>query len=128
RKKKWPKTVIMKRKETSRKTNRRKTVLKKEKTTNKKIMSLGKTATISFEKVCVYIYHYYCFICYFRICAGCTNIVWCSIYSVCWRRHSILVHPAEIRSEEHTSELQSRFDLVCRLLLEKKKRNNIYCI
>src|SRR5207249_7821722 len=26
-----------------------------------------------------------------------------------------------IRSEEHTSELQSRFDLVCRLLLEKKK-------
>src|SRR5699024_11348182 len=33
--------------------------------------------------------------------------------------------PASIidpRSEEHTSELQSRFDLVCRLLLEKKKR------
>src|SRR5699024_11633378 len=27
----------------------------------------------------------------------------------------------EHRSEEHTSELQSRFDLVCRLLLEKKK-------
>src|SRR5699024_11218481 len=27
------------------------------------------------------------------------------------------------RSEEHTSELQSRFDLVCRLLLEKKKQN-----
>src|SRR5699024_11430833 len=27
-----------------------------------------------------------------------------------------------IRSEEHTSELQSRFDLVCRLLLEKKYR------
>src|SRR5699024_12608915 len=26
-----------------------------------------------------------------------------------------------VRSEEHTSELQSRFDLVCRLLLEKKK-------
>src|SRR5437868_12535259 len=28
----------------------------------------------------------------------------------------------EDRSEEHTSELQSRFDLVCRLLLEKKKK------
>src|SRR6266704_6433353 len=28
------------------------------------------------------------------------------------------------RSEEHTSELQSRFDLVCRLLLEKKNKNN----
>src|SRR2546428_5902227 len=35
------------------------------------------------------------------------------------------------RSEEHTSELQSRSDLVCRLLLEKKKKNiqpNIYSI
>src|SRR5205809_3744415 len=31
---------------------------------------------------------------------------------------------AEIRSEEHTSELQSRLHLVCRLLLEKKK--NLY--
>src|SRR5689334_24063617 len=29
----------------------------------------------------------------------------------------------EIRSEEHTSELQSQFHLVCRLLLEKKKKN-----
>src|SRR5699024_12244688 len=33
---------------------------------------------------------------------------------------SVLVRP---RSEEHTSELQSRFDLVCRLLLEKKKKD-----
>src|SRR2546421_4159604 len=32
---------------------------------------------------------------------------------------------AAARSEEHTSELQSRSDLVCRLLLEKKKKNNI---
>src|SRR2546421_9024546 len=30
----------------------------------------------------------------------------------------------EERSEEHTSELQSRSDLVCRLLLEKKKKRN----
>src|SRR5699024_11914265 len=30
-----------------------------------------------------------------------------------------------MRSEEHTSELQSRFDLVCRLLLEKKKNEKI---
>src|SRR2546421_8508267 len=29
------------------------------------------------------------------------------------------------RSEEHTSELQSRSDLVCRLLLEKKKKNHM---
>src|SRR5690349_24108820 len=33
---------------------------------------------------------------------------------------STITHPGE-RSEEHTSELQSRRDLVCRLLLEKKK-------
>src|SRR5260370_11445533 len=31
--------------------------------------------------------------------------------------------PLELRSEEHTSELQSHLNLVCRLLLEKKKRN-----
>src|SRR2546422_8385664 len=30
--------------------------------------------------------------------------------------------PAQLRSEEHTSELQSRLHLVCRLLLEKKKK------
>src|SRR5437867_7938256 len=30
------------------------------------------------------------------------------------------------RSEEHTSELQSPYDLVCRLLLEKKKQTNQY--
>src|SRR5438067_5109495 len=30
-----------------------------------------------------------------------------------------------MRSEEHTSELQSRFDLVCRLLLEKKKNKKL---
>src|SRR5207249_11923258 len=30
------------------------------------------------------------------------------------------------RSEEHTSELQSRFDLVCRLLLEKKKKEQTF--
>src|SRR5438105_10305973 len=30
---------------------------------------------------------------------------------------------AGVRSEEHTSELQSRVDLVCRLLLEKKKKS-----
>src|SRR5436309_8947079 len=33
-----------------------------------------------------------------------------------------LVHAASTRSEEHTSELQSRENLVCRLLLEKKKK------
>src|SRR5689334_24373818 len=32
--------------------------------------------------------------------------------------------PQRRRSEEHTSELQSQFHLVCRLLLEKKKKND----
>src|SRR5690606_40206935 len=32
------------------------------------------------------------------------------------------IHPDAARSEEHTSELQSRENLVCRLLLEKKKK------
>src|SRR5437588_5072683 len=34
------------------------------------------------------------------------------------------LRPTRRRSEEHTSELQSHSDLVCRLLLEKKKRHN----
>src|SRR5437868_10563509 len=51
-------------------------------------------------------------------------------FTICCRRN-FLRSPTSVdstlrvkvywRSEEHTSELQSRFDLVCRLLLEKKK-------
>src|SRR2546422_2129806 len=33
-----------------------------------------------------------------------------------------VIHARQVRSEEHTSELQSRLHLVCRLLLEKKKK------
>src|SRR5260370_10455242 len=36
----------------------------------------------------------------------------------------VKAHPGKYRSEEHTSELQSHLNLVCRLLLEKKKRTN----
>src|SRR3989449_8462356 len=36
--------------------------------------------------------------------------------------HELLSHAEANRSEEHTSELQSRLHLVCRLLLEKKKK------
>src|SRR2546429_4657382 len=37
------------------------------------------------------------------------------------------LHERNLRSEEHTSELQSRLHLVCRLLLEKKKKKkNLY--
>src|SRR5688572_31775699 len=34
--------------------------------------------------------------------------------------------PVRVRSEEHTSELQSQSNLVCRLLLEKKKKKSRY--
>src|SRR2546422_8410880 len=37
--------------------------------------------------------------------------------------HRAISTPMLTRSEEHTSELQSRLHLVCRLLLEKKKKN-----
>src|SRR2546429_6001108 len=49
----------------------------------------------------------------------------CSATSITSCRRAAL-HPAagSDRSEEHTSELQSRLHLVCRLLLEKKKKNN----
>src|SRR5437773_5888187 len=46
----------------------------------------------------------------------------------------MLVHPHEAlqrsgeRSEEHTSELQSHHDLVCRLLLEKKNIARSFCL
>src|SRR2546430_11883805 len=40
------------------------------------------------------------------------------------KRRLISVRPARRRSEEHTSELQSQSNLVCRLLLEKKKMIN----
>src|SRR5207249_6361690 len=54
----------------------------------------------------------------------------CSLYRRCSRSiagissrhgaHHVAQKLIKTRSEEHTSELQSRFDLVCRLLLEKK--------
>src|SRR3989449_2594287 len=42
-----------------------------------------------------------------------------------WGASGMGVHPE--RSEEHTSELQSRLHLVCRLLLEKKKQTTKRC-
>src|SRR5438105_5087951 len=42
-----------------------------------------------------------------------------------WSRRLPAASPPPCRSEEHTSELQSRVDLVCRLLLEKKKPDEV---
>src|SRR5438874_9744230 len=46
------------------------------------------------------------------------HLLWAWSQVLASRRHSTI---RSSRSEEHTSELQSRRDLVCRLLLEKKK-------
>src|SRR6267378_7806361 len=43
-----------------------------------------------------------------------------------WNQVVASSRPPSRRSEEHTSELQSRRDLVCRLLLEKKKKKKCY--
>src|SRR5260221_6404366 len=68
-----------------------------------------------------------------RLCTKKKYRVTSSRHQVSWRhmrmlpmyRHTLLrdrpYHPCRERSEEHTSELQSHSDLVCRLLLEKKK-------
>src|SRR5476651_2789988 len=55
-------------------------------------------------------------------------------YTTLFRSHDAMDRPGKLfgrgdtlcRSEEHTSELQSRQYLVCRLLLEKKKKKTIY--
>src|SRR5699024_12740705 len=54
-----------------------------------------------------------------RITNGLVPLAYLTALLVMIRRQSAMGK----RSEEHTSELQSRFDLVCRLLLEKKKTN-----
>src|SRR5438874_9899495 len=51
---------------------------------------------------------------------GIVATIWPAAQSTIWTASR---HSAGARSEEHTSELQSRRDLVCRLLLEKKKKS-----
>src|SRR2546429_1365100 len=51
-------------------------------------------------------------------------IIGCEVYVAKGSRHD----RGEKRSEEHTSELQSRLHLVCRLLLEKKKTTPVYAV
>src|SRR3712207_7230077 len=52
-------------------------------------------------------------------CTSWVRATWSA--SLCWCRE-------RSRSEEHTSELQSRQYLVCRLLLEKKNKNVLYLV
>src|SRR5205807_8633860 len=51
----------------------------------------------------------------------------CSRHAPCSSHPSSLRSTIRVRSEEHTSELQSPCNLVCRLLLEKKKIKKIKC-
>src|SRR5690606_41147672 len=46
----------------------------------------------------------------------------CIFYAYCTQFRTFMASAVQSRSEEHTSELQSRENLVCRLLLEKKKK------
>src|SRR2546427_6578485 len=56
---------------------------------------------------------------------GLTPCVWRARVRSCALGMASLIARAASRSEEHTSELQSQSNLVCRLLLEKKKKNTI---
>src|SRR5690625_6355453 len=56
---------------------------------------------------------------YLRVDGACHDIAWRQLGTWIQSRHETLPIAVEQRSEEHTSELQSRGQLVCRLLLEK---------
>src|SRR5689334_24436656 len=59
----------------------------------------------------------------FRSYGGYTTLIALSRWPDIWRAGVDLFGVVDLkRSEEHTSELQSQFHLVCRLLLEKKKK------
>src|SRR2546429_4479301 len=71
----------------------------------------------------------------FRSRQTCRRVAWrcpdsqrhcCGVLGALASRHELeWCGHAQTRSEEHTSELQSRLHLVCRLLLEKKKISNL---
>src|SRR5699024_12751932 len=61
---------------------------------------------------------------HFSLLGFCNKSFYVFHCSKLWINSTIICHIISLigaRSEEHTSELQSRFDLVCRLLLETKK-------
>src|SRR5699024_11273689 len=59
---------------------------------------------------------FHLFQCYLQPCGS-----WSNFFLILLNFYTICPDPSDgLRSEEHTSELQSRFELVCRLLLAKK--------
>src|SRR5690606_39397435 len=61
-------------------------------------------------------------VCFERLCAA-VAVPQVAVVVLLIHGRCALVNGIKVRSEEHTSELQSRENLVCRLLLEKKKKN-----
>src|SRR2546430_7048452 len=64
----------------------------------------------------------------FSASAGVSTIGFSTWTSPNFIRRTLTSAPVKVRSEEHTSELQSQSNLVCRLLLEKKKKNIMHRI
>src|SRR2546427_5330985 len=62
----------------------------------------------------------------YLLVAGLLEVVWA--FSMKQSHGFTRLVPSAIRSEEHTSELQSQSNLVCRLLLEKKKKKTTRAI
>src|SRR5689334_23428954 len=60
----------------------------------------------------------------FAVSLGTAGVVWVAGHQVLQGKITVGDILVFLRSEEHTSELQSQFHLVCRLLLEKKKNKN----
>src|SRR5699024_12492771 len=63
---------------------------------------------------------YTCIIKFYKF-SGVHHNVFCLVDPICILQSKFFIYIFHNRSEEHTSELQSRFDLVCRLLLEKQQ-------
>src|SRR3712207_8655190 len=63
----------------------------------------------------------------FRSVGGTNELLTANSLTASTTAATIAVRELAVRSEEHTSELQSRQYLVCRLLLEKKKKKTLSC-
>src|SRR5476649_3018012 len=86
---------------------------------------------MTFYNVCCFFYLFIFFFLMIRRPPRSTLFPYTTLFRSAGRGRRLRQRPAhrlradDHRSEEHTSELQSHSDLVCRLLLEKKKKNKI---
>src|SRR5438477_4889517 len=83
--------------------------------------TLFRSSRYGMWEVCVKI------VCRRSLATCCLHSLFCGHNRAC-QNHILLGYAFDcLRSEEHTSELQSHVNLVCRLLLEKKKKKQYYC-